>query len=65
MNTNFTNILNKVYSGFSKNENGMSLDDIVKNVAYQVVLECAMVANEKYEKGFCPVGGYVKEHFGI
>ncbi len=63
MNTNFTNILNRVYSEFSKDN--MPLDDIVKSVAYEVVQECAMVANEKYEKGFCPVGGYVKEHFGI
>jgi len=30
-----------------------------------IVNECAQVANQNFDKGFCPVGGFIKDHFGI
>lgn len=29
-----------------------------------IVRECAKVANDNFDKGFCPVGDFIKEHFG-
>ena len=28
-----------------------------------LVQECSQVANDRYEKGFAPVGNYIKDHF--
>lgn len=30
-----------------------------------IVKECADVADRNYDSGFCPVGGFIKEHFGV
>lgn len=30
-----------------------------------IIQECAEVADRNYDRGFSPVGGFVKEHFGI
>lgn len=30
-----------------------------------VVKECARVADDNFNKGFCPVGATINEHFGI
>ena len=30
-----------------------------------LVNECAKVANDNFDKGFCPVGQYIKEEFGV
>lgn len=30
-----------------------------------IIRKCASVADDNYNKGFCPVGGYIKEYFGI
>jgi hypothetical protein len=30
-----------------------------------IIRECAKVADNNYDKGFCPVGGFVLEHFNI
>ena len=33
--------------------------------AVLIVRECAKVANDDYNIGFCPVGDFIKEHFGV
>jgi len=30
-----------------------------------IIKECATVANDNYDRGFCPVGGFIQEHFGV
>ena len=41
-----------------KHDNHMKLAELL-------VRECAKIADEHYDKGFCPVGGFIKEHFGV
>jgi hypothetical protein len=42
-----------------------SLNDpgALEKFAHLIIQECATVANENYNKGFCPVGGSIEEHF--
>ena len=28
-----------------------------------LIQECSQVANDRYDKGFAPVGNYIKDHF--
>jgi hypothetical protein len=30
-----------------------------------IIQECATVADNNYDRGFSPVGGFVKAHFGV
>ena len=30
-----------------------------------IVKECAKIADDNFNKGFCPVGDYIKQHFGV
>ena len=30
-----------------------------------IIRECAEVANNNYDKGFCPVGGFIEDHFEL
>ena len=30
-----------------------------------IIRECAKVADDNFNKGFCPVGDYIKQHFGV
>ena len=30
-----------------------------------IIQECAKVADNNFNKGFCPVGDYIKQHFDI
>jgi hypothetical protein len=30
-----------------------------------IVRECAEIANNNYNKGFCPVGGFIQDHFEL
>lgn len=30
-----------------------------------IIRECATVADNNYDRGFCPVGGFIQEHFGV
>jgi len=30
-----------------------------------IVKESAKVADDNFNKGFCPVGDYIKQHFGV
>jgi hypothetical protein len=30
-----------------------------------LIKECAEVANDNYDRGFWPVGGFIKTHFGV
>jgi len=39
--------------------------DFADEFAKLVIRECAKVADNNYDKGFCPVGGFVLEHFNI
>jgi hypothetical protein len=38
---------------------------LVKCDTESIIRECAKVADANYDKGFCPVGGFVLEHFNI
>ena len=33
--------------------------------AQLIINECAKVADDNFNKGFCPVGDYIKQHFGV
>ena len=41
-----------------KHDNHMKLAELL-------VRECAKIADDNYDTGFCPVGGFIKEHFGV
>ena len=44
----------------------LELDQLIKlktAFARLIIDECAKVADENYNKGFCPVGGFIKDHF--
>ena len=30
-----------------------------------IIKECAKIADDNFDKGFCPVGGFIKKHFGV
>ena len=30
-----------------------------------IIRECAKIADDNYDRGFCPVGNYIVEHFGV
>jgi hypothetical protein len=30
-----------------------------------IVKECAKIADDNFNKGFCPVGDHIKQHFGV
>lgn len=36
-----------------------------KIFAELIVRECAKVANDNFNTGFCPVGEFITEHFGV
>lgn len=40
-------------------------DETIEKFAELIVKECAKVANDNYNKGFCPVGDIIKNHFGV
>ena len=37
----------------------------VEKFAELIVKECAKVANDNFDKGFCPVGEFITNYFGI
>jgi hypothetical protein len=37
----------------------------LEKFAELIIQECAMVADGNFNKGFCPVGDYIKQHFGV
>ena len=39
--------------------------EFLEKFAQLIVQECAKVADDNFDKGFCPVGGYIKQHFGV
>jgi hypothetical protein len=39
--------------------------NFVNEFAELIIRKCAKVADDNYDKGFCPVGGFVLEHFNI
>lgn len=39
----------------------IDLNDFVK----LIIQECAEVADDNYNKGFSPVGGFIRERFGL
>ena len=30
-----------------------------------IIRECAKIADDNYDRGFCPVGNYIKDYFGV
>jgi hypothetical protein len=42
-----------------------SLNDpgALERFAQLIITECANIANDNYNKGFCPVGGFIEDHF--
>ena len=38
---------------------------IQQKFAELIIRECAKVADDNFNKGFCPVGDYIKQHFGV
>jgi hypothetical protein len=44
---------------------GLSDTEKLEKFAELIVKECAKVANDNFDKGFCPVGDFIKEHFGV
>ena len=38
---------------------------MLEKFAELIVAECAKVADDNFNKGFCPVGNYIKQHFGV
>jgi hypothetical protein len=38
---------------------------ISEKFAELIVAECDKVADNNFNKGLCPVGDYIKEHFGV
>lgn len=43
-----------------------SLNDpgALERFAQLIIQECANIADDNFDKGFCPVGGFIIEHFG-
>ena len=37
----------------------------LEKFAEAILRECAEIANDNYDKGFCPVGGFIQKHFGV
>ena len=37
----------------------------LEKFAELIIQECAKVADNNFNKGFCPVGDYIKQHFDI
>lgn len=35
----------------------------LEKFAQLIIEECASVADDNYDKGMCPVGGFIQEHF--
>ena len=40
-------------------------NDFSKKFAELIIQECAKIADDNFNKGFCPVGDYIKQHFGV
>lgn len=36
-----------------------------RKFAELIIRECSKVADDNYDKGFCPVGGFILENFNI
>ena len=44
---------------------GAPLDDELMEFAKLIIRQCADIADDNYNKGAWPVGGYVLDHFGV
>ena len=42
-----------------------AINDEVEAFAELIIKECAKIADDNFNKGFCPVGEYIKQHFGV
>jgi hypothetical protein len=42
-----------------------AINDEVEAFAELIIQECAKIADDNFNKGFCPVGDYIKQHFGV
>ena len=59
MNENIQKLINRSFTGCQ----GEQFDP--EKFALLIVRECAKIANDNFNKGFCPVGHYIKQHFGV
>lgn len=41
----------------------LQLTKLKTEFAQLIINECVRIADENFNKGFCPVGGFIKEHF--
>lgn len=60
MNENIRKLMNQAFTGCQ----GELVWDYEK-FAELIVRECAKVADDNFNKGFCPVGDYIKQNFGV
>jgi len=37
----------------------------LEEFAVRIIKSCVKIADDNFDKGFCPVGGFIKEHFGV
>lgn len=37
----------------------------LEKFAELIIRECAEIADNNYDRGFCPVGGFIQKHFGV
>jgi hypothetical protein len=42
-----------------------SQEALLEKFAELIIHESAKVADDNFNKGFCPVGDYIKQHFGV
>ena len=58
-------LLGEIYPSMANT--GAKWDMVVdqEKFAELIIKECATVADLNFDKGFCPVGGLIKQHFGV
>jgi len=44
---------------------GNAEQEDVEKFAELIVRECSKIADDNFNKGLCPVGNYIKQHFGV
>jgi hypothetical protein len=37
----------------------------LEKFAMLIIEKCGEIADDNFNKGFCPVGDYIKQHFGV
>jgi hypothetical protein len=55
---------NEIYYDISHYEVAIVSNEIMSLIKL-VAEDCAKVADDNFNKGFCPVGDYIKQNFGV